>query len=71
MKIMTEAEATTPFKDDPVFDSVHQPFTAFNQGFDAYILRLSKDRNPYRFLSIYFRWWEMGYEEAQAQEAKR
>ena len=62
---MTREQVTAALKDDPELDSAHQPYTAFNQGFDAYILRLKKELNPYRRGSTNFRWWEMGYEEAQ------
>jgi hypothetical protein len=29
-----------------------------------------KEKNPYRYMSTNFRWWEMGYEEAEKQKAK-
>jgi ribosome modulation factor len=33
--------------DDPKGDIVHQPFTAFNQGHDAFHWGLKRDANPY------------------------
>lgn len=70
MELMTKREATTALKDEPWSDDgVHQPYSAFNQGFDAYLLKIEKCKNPY-CVDQYARWWSMGWEEAQSQEAK-
>mgnify|MGYP003393017469 CR=1 FL=1 len=50
-------------EDDYVHDTVHHPYTAFNQGFDARLMKIAKHKNPYRF-GENSRWWADGYEEA-------
>ena len=67
MELMSHKRATTALKDDPEHDTVHQPYAAFNQGFDAFLLRIPKCKNLYRFAE-YSRWWTMGWEEAQEQD---
>ena len=59
----TKKEVLTVLEDDLVDDTVHQPYAAFNQGFDAYLLKIPKCKNPYRF-SWNGRWWTLGWEEA-------
>jgi ribosome modulation factor len=57
----------TVLVDDPITDNVHQPYSAFNQGFDAYeLFRMPVELNPYPAGSERD-WWEMGWEEAREQ----
>lgn len=53
--------------DDPTHDTVHHPYSACNQGFDAYEQGLPIDVNPYP-PGREQDWWEMGWEEAKEQD---
>lgn len=58
----------TVVRDDPTTDAVHQPYTAFNQGFDAAVEHgLSRESNPYSDDRLRI-WWDMGWEEGTEQE---
>ena len=48
--------------DDPVGDTVHHPYSAYNQGHDAGMLGWPNDAmNPYPPDSREHRWWRMGF----------
>lgn len=64
--LMTPKECVTVYKDDLELDLVHQPYTAFNQGFNAYKHSIAMVKNPYRTRTEQ-NWWEMGWIEAQQQ----
>lgn len=53
--------------DDPVSDTVHQPYSAYSQGFDAFEYGLTLDVNPYPN-SREFTWWDMGWKDARSQD---
>ncbi len=53
--------------DDPIENTVHQPYSAYNQGFDAYGLGLKLLVNPYP-QGREFDFWDMGWKDARAQE---
>ena len=63
MELITKERCLIALKDDPERDTVHQPFTAFNQGFDARLHHLRYSDNPYRRGSEYWRWWDIGFSE--------
>ena len=50
-------------EDDPVGNTVHHPFTAHNQGWDAYDLGHDLAMNPYDVGGREHRWWRMGWLE--------
>jgi ribosome modulation factor len=57
---------TTVLVDDPKDDTVHQPYSAFNQGFNAFELGLIRSCNPYESRTERI-WWFYGYDEAKEQ----
>jgi ribosome modulation factor len=61
---MAMGRCTEILPDDPVCDTVHQPFAAFNQGCDAFHWGLKRDVNPYP-PSEERRWWESGWNTAR------
>jgi hypothetical protein len=58
---------TTILVDDPVNDTVHHPYSAYNQGFAAYGLGLVLNVNPY-MPGREFDFWDMGWKDARDQE---
>ena len=58
----------TPLEDDPVGNSVHHPYAAFSQGWDAYYDGHDLNLNPYREGSTEHRWWAHGWVEAQDED---
>ena len=50
--------------DDPVGNSVHHPYTAFNQGWDANDHGYLVTMNPYTDGTREAHWWRMGFIEA-------
>jgi len=54
--------------DDPSTDNVQEPYSACNQGFDAYsVFGLPIDVNPYS-AGANRDWWAMGWQEAREQD---
>ena len=49
-------------------DVTHQPYVAYNQGFDAFDKGYTSSFNPYPDGSIEEIWWNMGFEDAFDQE---
>ena len=47
------------YSDDPLTDSVHHPFTAFNQGYDAFLCGFDISKNPYKDKNG--DWWRSGW----------
>lgn len=66
-----EADPLIAYEDDPEGDTVHQPYTAFNQGFEAGEQGIPKSLNPYAHDSREEHWWDMGHEEAIEQLTER
>jgi len=54
------------YADDPITDSVHHPYTAYNQGFDAFQEGHPIERNPYDGRNG--SWWTAGWRSAEEQE---
>jgi hypothetical protein len=50
--------------DDPLTDRVHQPYSAFNQGYDAFDLNYPDSLNPYPEESREWRYWDNGWKTA-------
>jgi ribosome modulation factor len=48
-------------------DDVHHPYTAFNQGFEAFDSGFPKECNPYDDDSLKA-WWDTGWDEAKEQD---
>jgi len=59
----------TAYPDDPTKNEVHQPYTAFNQGFDAYDAGFCIDQNPYT--GRLAGWWGDGYAKAMEKNDDR
>ena len=67
-ELITFESVTKVLIDDPVDDTVHMPYSAFNQGFDACEkLHLPIDIKPYP-LGKDRDWWYMGWQEAKDLE---
>jgi hypothetical protein len=49
------------YEDDPETDEVHQPYTAFNQGYEAGEAGIEVSLNPYPEGTREWRWWEDGH----------
>lgn len=56
------------YEDDPVGNTVHHPYTAHCQGWDAYELGCERAECPYDTGTRKAHWWLMGWDEAQAQD---
>lgn len=56
------------YEDDPVGNSVHHPYSAFNQGWDAGEQGHGEWLNPYPE-GRERRWWEQGWVEATEEES--
>jgi hypothetical protein len=69
--IMTTKETvesvTKRLIDDPSSDTVHQPYSAYNQGFAAFGLRVRLKDNPYK-PGMEFDFWDMGWKDARNQD---
>lgn len=61
---MCEHDPLMRLEDDPSGSTVHQPYSAFNQGFDAGKSETPISVNPYEEDSREFRWWNLGHEWA-------
>jgi ribosome modulation factor len=53
--------------DDDGSDDYHQPYLAFNQGYEAADQGIDASRNPYPEDEIRGRWWADGYETCVEQ----
>lgn len=61
---MTDAiDPLIAFEDDPETDEIHQPFTAWNQGYEASEQDIPVSLNPYHEGSREYEWWEWGWED--------
>lgn len=49
------------YQDDPTGESVHHPYSAFNQGWDAAAAGHAQERNPYRVDTPWGRAWQDGW----------
>lgn len=56
------ADPLIAYEDDHVTDEVHQPYTAFNQGFDAGEQAIPISLNPYPEGTTEHAWWGSGWE---------
>jgi len=66
-----ENNSLTALPDDPVGNTVHHPYTAYNQGWDASDRGYLVTMNPYPDDTREAHWWRMGFlesVEAPAQE---
>lgn len=57
------------YPDDPTTDVVHQPYTAFNQGYEARNQDIPQSLNPYQEGSREYDWWDEGWETADRHAA--
>lgn len=64
MAEFAEHDPLIALEDDPEHGSVHQPYSAFNQGFDAGEQGIPISLNPYPEESIWWHWWNDGHEHA-------
>lgn len=55
------------YEDDPYTDKVHQPFTAWNQGWNAAEQGIPQSLNPYPQYSVTALFWDDGHEEYAEQ----
>ena len=53
------------YEDDPETDAVHQPYTAYNQGYRAGESETPVSLNPYEEGSVEFEWWLDGHRDGQ------
>ena len=60
---MSNLNSLIAYDDDPVCDTVHHPYSAYNQGFDAWIEGHTPSLNPYT--GINGRFWQQGWLDAQ------
>lgn len=60
----TIESVTACLADDPVLDTVHQPYAAYNQGFSAFGLGLKLGVNPYP-QGLEYDFWDMGWKDAK------
>ena len=51
--------------DDPETDSVHHPYTAYNQGWDAERAGINRMLNPYERGTREAEWWDNGWRESK------
>ena len=65
--IDTAAMTSVYLFDDPISDTVHQPYSAYNQGFAAFGLGLKLRTNPYPQGREYS-FWDMGWKDARGQD---
>ncbi len=56
------------YKDDPVNDTVHHPYCAYNQGYDASESEYSKSMNPYPEESLEWDYWNQGFDDYKIQD---
>lgn len=64
-----ELDPLTAYADDPVGDTVHHPFSAYNQGHDAALAGFTAARCPYSADDERERqWWLTGHWEASLEE---
>lgn len=61
----TDHDPLMQLDDDPVDNTVHHPYSAFNQGWDAAEQGIPWSLNPYEDGTREADWWELGYEEQQ------
>lgn len=50
--------------DDPIHNTVHHPYSAHIQGWDAYEMGCGKHLNPYPLDTREADWWGMGWDDA-------
>lgn len=62
----TIESVTVCLVDDPVNDTVHQPYSAYDQGFAAFGLGVQLKANPYQQGREY-NFWDMGWKDAREQ----
>ena len=58
---MSDDDPLIAYDDDPIHNTVHQPYTAFNQGFDAGEQDIPISLNPYQLETREYEWWEEGH----------
>lgn len=58
---MTDLNPLVAYEDDPVADTVHHPYSAYNQGWDARGHGHSLTANPYEDGTREEHWWSMGW----------
>jgi len=63
----TIESVTTVLVDDPISDTVHQPYSAYNQGFSAFGFGVQLISNPYPQGRGYD-FWDMGWKDAREQD---
>lgn len=65
---MSHHDPLIAYPDDPGGDTVHQPYTAFLQGWDAAEEGLPESLNPYPDGSEERTWWAWGYGNCELAE---
>lgn len=60
----------TAYEDDPVANTVHHPYSAFNQGWDARDAGYGIDRNPYGDGTREEHFWSLGWIEADEDDPR-
>ena len=63
----TIESVTVCLVDDPFNDTVHQPYSAYNQGFSAFWLGVQLRTNPYP-QGLQCDFWDMGWKDAKEQD---
>ena len=61
---MSNLNPIIAYDDDPKTDRVHHPYSAFNQGYDAFEAGYGKERNPYTANERLAANWLEGWEHA-------
>ena len=59
---------TIAYNDDPAGDIIHQPYTAHNQGFEAFQLGHAKRENPYKSGTREHEYWDDGWRHGYLEE---
>ena len=60
----TGRDPLVAYADDPITNTVHHPYTAYNQGWDAADAGWHELANPYPVRSRVGIWWRMGWRDA-------
>lgn len=55
---------TTRYNDDRCGNVVHQPYTAYLQGGEAFEMGLLRGKNPYEAATQEHVWWNSGWDDA-------
>lgn len=61
---------TVAYNDTPESDIIHQPYTAFSQGVEAFQLGHKRRGNPYGEGTMEYRWWNDGWRHGYLEYIK-